>query len=476
MGRTKELAKNTFILGLGTFLPHLASLVTLPIYTGMLTKTELGTYDLIIVTVYILAVVITLEIHLAVFRFLIDVRGTKNEKSYITNTVMFELFPAIIASVIFSLSFQELPTFSRLLIGIYTFLNIQFSVMGQITRGLGKNLVYSIGAIINTVLNLIMVLVLMVGRGLGFNGLFISLNLAFLAGTVFLVVICGIHNKIDLRLLNKSTLKELLSYSWPMVPNTLSIWMVNSFAKWVIRFFLGLEMNAIFAVAGKIPNIFNLAYMTFNRAWQESASITVLDSDKDTYYSKIFNAFLGIMTSAVLILIAATPLLFKILIKGFYAEAYNQIPILFISVYFSSIASFFGSMYIAHKMTKAVGISSTVAAITTCVLNLLLIKPLGLYAASLSMVFSFMVLGVYRGVDLHHKNVVKIKYDPIVTSLCFLLVLISAGLCYIQSLWPNIINIVLAVVSSVFLNRTLLRSGKDYLLRLRRNGIVEDLN
>jgi O-antigen/teichoic acid export membrane protein len=471
MSRSKDLAKNTFILALGNFLPHFASLVTLPIYTGMLTKTELGSYDLVVVTVYIVTVIFTLQIHHAVFRFLIDVRGKEDEKSYITNTVIFVLIPSIIASTIFGMTFQELSSFSQILIAFYTFLNIQYAVFGQIARGLGKNKVYSIGAIINTVLNLIMALILMVGRGMGFNGLFISLNLAFLAGTVYQIYVCRIPQKMDLQLLNKSTLKELLSYSWPIVPNALSLWMVNSFAKWVIRFFLGLEMNAVFAVAGKIPNIFGLAYSTFNMAWQESASIAVSDEDKDAYYSKIFNAFLFFITGVVLLLIAATPLLFKILIKGSYAEAYNHIPILFISVFFSSIASFFGSMYIAHKRTKSVGISSTIAALTSCGLNLVLIKPLGLYAASSSMVFSFMVLAVYRGVDLHRKKIVILKIDPIITSLCFLLILISAILCYKQSFWMNIINLVLAVISSVILNRNLLRSGKDYLSNLRGNGI-----
>ncbi len=292
MSRSKDLAKNTFILALGTFLPHLGALVTLPIYTGMLTKTELGRYDLVVVTVYIIAVVVTLQIQQAVFRFLIDVRGKQDENTYITNTVLFEIIPSIVASAIFGFTFKDTPTLSRVLIALYTFLNIQHLVVGQIARGLGKNKVYSIGAIINTVLNLVLVIVLMVGRGLGFDGLFISLNLAFLVSTVFQAVVCGIPNKIQFRLFNKATIKELLGYSWPMVPNTLAIWTVNTFAKWVIRFFLGLEMNAVFAVAGKIPNIFNLAYMTFNMAWQESASIAVSDNDKHAYYSKVFNTFL----------------------------------------------------------------------------------------------------------------------------------------------------------------------------------------
>ena len=47
MNREKALAKNTFIIAIGTFLPKFSSIITLPIITGGLTKAEMGTYDLI---------------------------------------------------------------------------------------------------------------------------------------------------------------------------------------------------------------------------------------------------------------------------------------------------------------------------------------------------------------------------------------------------------------------------------------------
>ena len=47
MEREKALAKNTIIIGFGTFLPKVASIITLPIVTGSLTKAEYGTYDLL---------------------------------------------------------------------------------------------------------------------------------------------------------------------------------------------------------------------------------------------------------------------------------------------------------------------------------------------------------------------------------------------------------------------------------------------
>ena len=47
MNKEKALVKNTFILSIGTFLPMFSSIITLPIITGGLSKAEMGTYDLI---------------------------------------------------------------------------------------------------------------------------------------------------------------------------------------------------------------------------------------------------------------------------------------------------------------------------------------------------------------------------------------------------------------------------------------------
>lgn len=69
MSREGKLAKNTLILGVGTFLPKFASFITLPILTGCLTKSEYGIYDLITVLVSLLLPVATLQIQAAAFSF-----------------------------------------------------------------------------------------------------------------------------------------------------------------------------------------------------------------------------------------------------------------------------------------------------------------------------------------------------------------------------------------------------------------------
>lgn len=468
--RQGALLKNTFILALGQFLPHVVSFVTLPIYTGMLTKAEYGLYDLINVVVYVLNIVVIVQIHQAVFRYLIDVRGTSLADKYITNAYLFESVPSIVSAIVFGACFYSQPAINRALIGLYLFLVMQNNVSGQVARGLGKNGVYAFGAITCSVSNLILVVFLVARIKLGFTGLLISLNVSYGLATLYQLFACKQLRFIDFKLVDKDTIKEMLAYSWPMVPNTLSIWVVNTCDKFIIRGFLGLEFNGIFAAAQKIPNIFTLAYSTFNLAWQESASISIKDKDYNKYYNDVFSALFDFLTGSLLLLIAASPILFRILIRGDYALAYDQMPLLYLGVFLSSLSSYFGSIYIAKKATKAVGVSSAVGAVINAVVNLAMVRWAGLYAASISTIASYLTLVLYRAIDIEKKEFAHIHYDFKHIAGCLFLIVLCSVLCYLKLLVLNWVNLCIGLVGFFVLNRTMIKqSWKSVARRLRGN-------
>ena len=110
MSRESKLVKNTILIGIGTFLPKLTSFIILPILTGILTKEEYGTYDLITVLVSLLLPAVTLQVQAAAFRFLIDVRNDNDKiQTIVTNIYAFIFVSSIIALTVlyFSLSLQS---------------------------------------------------------------------------------------------------------------------------------------------------------------------------------------------------------------------------------------------------------------------------------------------------------------------------------------------------------------------------------
>ena len=78
MNKKKQLAKNTIIIFFGRVCTQLISFFLLPLYTSYLATKEYGTVDLIQTYVTLLVPIITLELEMSIFRFLIDSR--KNEK------------------------------------------------------------------------------------------------------------------------------------------------------------------------------------------------------------------------------------------------------------------------------------------------------------------------------------------------------------------------------------------------------------
>ena len=87
MKREKNLVQNTVILAIGSYLPKLTTLITLPLLTQHLTKAEYGTYDLMAMLVSLLLPAATLQIQSAAFRFLIACRDSKEKKTVIISNI-----------------------------------------------------------------------------------------------------------------------------------------------------------------------------------------------------------------------------------------------------------------------------------------------------------------------------------------------------------------------------------------------------
>ena len=457
MSREGKLAKNTFIIAIGTFLPKLASFVTLPILTGCLTKAEYGTYDLITVLVSLLLPAATLQIQAAAFRFLIDVRHDEKEiKTIVTNIACFIAPTSIIALLILYvvLFMQIVPV--RIFICLYFLADIVVNAARQICRGIDKNLDYSISAILSALGKMAFAVVFVYWLKAGLLGTVISLFAASLISFVYIVLKAKLYRYVDLKYFSKPKLKEMLAYSWPMVPNSMSAWVMRVSDRLVVTAVMGVSANAVYAVANKIPSLLNLAQSTFTMAWQENASMVSKDEDASEYYSSMFRTMFDLMAGFFGVLIAITPLLFKLLIRGDYSEAYFQIPILFVAMFFFSMSTFLGGIYVAYMKSKSVGITTAVAAAINLITDIGTIHWLGLYAASGSTLVSYIFLFVFRIIDV--QRIIRVKYSKKHILLVISLMVVESVLCFLQKPLLNVVNILFGVTLFFSLNRSFVRT------------------
>lgn len=470
MGRKRDLLNNTIILSLGVFLPKAASYITLPILTGMLSKEEYGLLDLMSVLVSLLLPAVTLQIQTAAFRFLVDERKNNSEiKSIVTNIFAFIIPTSLLALCVL---YCFLPTESvgiKLSVCLYFMADILANATRQIARGLGKTSEYTISAIASAVGKVILILVFVQFLGMGLAGAVLALSIAVICSLLILSIRIRVYRFISFSCISLDKIKALLSYSWPMVPNNMSMWVMRLSDRFVVTAVLGVGAEAVYAVANKIPSLLAIAQTAFAAAWQENASITSKDKDAADYYSSMFKTTFNLLAGLLGLLICATPLLFRILIRGDYTDAYYQMPILFLAVFGYCMSTFLGGIYVAFKQTKSVGITTTVAAGLNLLIDLALIRYIGLYAASLSTLVSYIFLLVFRMINI--QKYIRLKYDYINIAVAALAMIFESVLCYQNTSYARLANIVLGVVLFAALNRTVLLSAYKFIrkkVRLRR--------
>jgi len=458
MSREKDLVKNTLVLSIGKFMPKLIAIVTLPILTQYLTKREYGTYDLITTLVMLVIPIATLQIQSAAFRFLIDCRGDKEKSSEIISNIFVVTIPiSLIASIVIQFFFAEWSVYIRVFIALYFFLDTIHLTIAQVARGIGNNRAFSVGAIIVSATSMITVVITVLWLRTGLLGVTIALTMAQLISTIYLIVKTDFFSYLSIEKISINRIKELLAYSWPMVPNNLSAWVLKLSDRLVISGFLGLEANAVYSVANKIPSMLSMAQSIMVMAWQENASIAANDADADQYYTKMLDRVFNLMFGCTVLLIAATPILFRLLIRGDYAEAYYHMPVLILAMFFFVMSSYFGGIYIAHKRTVNVGISTMAAAGINLAIDLAFVKVIGVWAGSLSTLVAYAVLYFYRMFNCQKFQRIEVHYlKQALMILVMVLLLVS---CFLQQRILNIINIIAAVILFWYFNRDVVNTA-----------------
>ena len=452
MNKKKQLAKNTIIIFFGKVCTQLISFFLLPLYTGYLNTSQYGKVDLITTYVTLLVPLITLELEMSIFRWLVDSRGKeKDEEKLISNNFYILTIGLTIFTIIYIIvtSFWHIEFRWLILIDI-----IVCTLSGnflQVARGFGRTLDYSISCIITGVTTIISNIVLIVFLGLRADGMIISMALANGLCSLYLFLRMKLYNKINFKLRDTKLIKEMNKYSIPLIPNGVSWWIVNVSDRSIISIVLGSAANGLYAVSNKFPTILSSLLGIFNLSWSESAALHINAPDRDEFFSSVCNTIVKLFTSLGVGMIACMPFVFPILINYKYDEAFYYIPFLVLGSVFNVLICLYSGIYIAKKLTKQVATTSVIGAVINILVNIVLIKYIGLYAAALSTTLSYFVMMVYRHIDL--KKYIKLKFEKnllIKTILIYSLAII----CYYQRIiYLDIICLIIVVIYCFLLNK-----------------------
>lgn len=455
MNKNKELVKNTIIIFIGKFCTQFITLLLLPLYTHFLSTEDYGYIDLIQTYLTFFIPLILLKIDAGIFRFLIDARKSEEEKNKIITNGIFIVFVELIISTIlfaiavkiFSIKYSILIVMNLISLSVLTFLL-------QIVRGIGKNNQYSFSSIIAAIVTIVLNLIFLVGFHKKGKYVLIASLISNIICTIYLLIANKILKNVKIKYIDKKLIKDLLKYSIPMIPNELSWWIVHVSDRTIISYALGVAANGIYSVSCKFSNILSSIFNIFNLSWQESAALHINDTDKDEFFSNVINKVFNLFICFCIGILACLPFVFELLIKDSYREAYKYVPILLLANIFSVLIGLIGSIYVAKKMTKEVAKTTMIAAIINLTIDIALIKVIGICAAAISTLVSYMLLAIYRYIDVQKYVKVKIPIKNIVVnSIIFILVVV---LYLYNNITLNVINLLLCILYAIIVNKELL--------------------
>lgn len=452
MSRESRLIKNTAIIAVGNICTKCISFFMLPLYTSILTTEEYGSVDLVSTYATLLIIILTLQMEQGVFRYLVESRGNvQKQKSYISTSFLSVLVVCLmfVLVVLPLLSFLEYK---------YTVYLVGWAIIGtlnafvlQLPRGLGNNAVYATGSFISGSSNVALNVVFVAFMRLGVNGMLLANILALMFSVLYIAIRMKLWNYIGYRELDSACFKELVSYSFPLIPYTLCWWIINASDRQIINTLMNTSANGIYSIAYKFPSMFSLVTGIFQTAWTESAAENVNDSDSSEYYEKMVNRTFKFYSSGTIGIISAIPFVFDILVKNDFKEAYYYIPILMISALFHSITSIYGSIYFAFKETKKVAWTTALAALINILLNVVFIKSIGLYATAISTLLAYVVVFIIRQRDIQKMVKIHIPINFAIQEITAYVIVLAAY--YSKNTACEIVAFVMLVPYCIYQNR-----------------------
>lgn len=446
MSKGKDLAKNTAIVSIGKICTQLITFFLLPVYTTVLSNEEYGVVDLLNTLTSLLLPIATLQIEQGVFRYLIDCRENKEKQTTLITTIMrFMIIQLIICIIIFLCASPFIHNEYKYFLMANLVMGMFSTILLQICRGLGDNPTYAIGSFITGALTVVLNVIFIVSFHWGAYGMLGATAISNLLCSVYIFMKKKIYKYIKPKQYDKTTLKEIIKYSVPLIPNMISWWIVSASDRTIISAVIGIAQNGIYSAANKFSGVFTTLYSVFNLTWTESASININSEDRDEFFSKILDFVIRFFGCLCLGTIAVMPFVFNVLINEKFAEAYYQIPILILGSVFNILVSFIGSIYVAKKLTKEIAKTSVIAAIINIGVNVVLIKSIGLYAASISTVIAYVLMFIYRWIDV--KKYVKFNVNKILWFVLIIMYGVTIFTYYLRSL---VISAVVLGVVAIF--------------------------
>jgi len=448
--KTASLTNVTVIYAIGNLASKLISFVLVFFVTYYLTKEDLGTYDIILTTVSLITPILSLQLTDAVLRWLAADGSSANTSKVITNILFIILVTVLAFMPVYLLAGVLMPIPSQLMVFLLIATSAMLPLMQIAARGNGKNTLFAVSSVVYASVYTAFTILFVVVYQMHVEGMLYANISANICTFLFIFAKGKYYATLDKKLIDLQFCKELILFSFPLIPNALAWWAFSSANRYIVLYFLGLEANGIWSISYKIPTIFSIFTGIFFMAWQEKAIREYNSPDRDRYFMTVLNTYVPLSLGIVLVLAAASkPLLYFLVEKSFFVS-WKYTIFLMLANYFQSLALFYGVGYYCVKETKQVFYTTLFGSFMTIACSVALVPLFNLYGAGIATMLGFLVMFLIRLKQT--RKYFRIDYPLLKTCFMFACIAICSLVSYFDAVWIQVVNTIVAIAIAVIIN------------------------
>ena len=435
--------------GIGTFGSKVIYFLLVPFYSFFLSKSELGIYDLILASLTIITPIITIQISEAVYRELLDSNRPTQKSSQVFSSGLSLVFIGLLLFVTAAFIIKQFFDFKILYELILIQSSFTFYIFFQQTlRGLSLNKEYALMGAMNAFLLILFTIALICFSRIELSNVILAISCAQIISITYAAYKINFFKLLDFKNISVEKVYQLLKYSFPLLPNTLSWWLIDLGSRYIILFFIGLEENGLYAVAARYAGIIALVNSIFILSWQDYVINSKLKiSSNKKRLSLSLNLFVAFQIGLVILLTSFSKELIFYTTPVAFHDAANYLPVLLISSAFASFCGFYGAFYLKEKRTRKIFTTTFIGSIINIIFCIALINYFSLYAVAAASFLGFFVTFLIRYRDFD----ITLNFKKLM-----LLVFIYIAVFYITTSYEStnlrLISIAVALISFILIN------------------------
>lgn len=396
LAQLKRLAGDSFLYALMSVSTKLIAFIMFPIYTHHILPSEYGVLGIIDGTIGILGYLVIFGTDTALAFYYYEEKDSDKKLQYVQNVMAFRLLVAIGLTVLALLAGNNLVPW----------LNISSSLMPFFYLSLVTLVLDSINILALTVyryeMRTLRVVLLTVAKML-FIAILSYILLVYWSGTIgsiiwgrvisitVVILLSGRQMLKYLRLrFDKEIWIKVLKYGAPLVPASLSFWVMGSSNRYIIAAMDNTASVGIYVSAFQFATMISLLTYGIQMAWRPYSMQMKDHPEGKMFFSKAYTIIFTIGMLGIVLVTSVMPFVI-LLLDPKYQASYQYVG-------FLSLASFLNFFYIIvssgllfAKKTKSISGILVVAAILNIGLNIALYLPFGLWGIVISNVIAYLL-------------------------------------------------------------------------------------